>query len=606
LDELAVRDIYHPRSRNLPGNSMTQVVRHGIKDRSGVLVAIHARRGSGPGKQLWWENPDGSRSSGEIHSADLPLYRTERLAALRPHQRILVTEGEPAADALIARGIDAVATVTGAGAIPCSESLKALLSFDVVLWPDNDDSGRLHMETVGSALTSLGVGRVRTLSWPAAPVRGDAADFTGDNDELGGLIAAAREYEPQPLIDGVTLSNSIRSFLLRFVVLSDCQADACSLWVLHTHAIDAADCTPYLNIRSAEKQSGKTRLLEVLECLVARSWRASYTTTAALMRSIDSDAPTLLLDEMDAATKADREYGEALRGMLNAGFRRGGSHRICDTGRGNAVRDFSVFCPKAIAGIGDLPDTVRDRSIPIDMKRRTAAERVERFQTRKTPELARPLHDACSGWAAQYVSSLRDMAIDLPEWLSDRAADGWEPIFAIARAVGGDWLDRALAAARELSAGDAGEDASMGVTLLRDIREIFREKAADRLFTEELLVELNAIEESPWGNWYGRPMTGQGLAKLLRPFQIKPKQVRIGSDTKKGYELDWFRDNFARYLREPETPETPETRSAERTEGAIGNVSDVSLVSHPRGRRQEPPGHLTRYAQQLGLRIVGR
>jgi putative DNA primase/helicase len=198
------------------------------------------------------------------------------------------------------------------------------------------------------------------------------------------------------------------------------------------------------------------------------------------------------------------------------------------------------------------------------------------------------------------------MAIDLPEWLSDRAADGWEPIFAIARAVGGDWLDRALAAARELSAGDAGEDASMGVTLLRDIREIFREKAADRLFTEELLVELNAIEESPWGNWYGRPMTGQGLAKLLRPFQIKPKQVRIGSDTKKGYELDWFRDNFARYLREPETPETPETRSAERTEGAIGNVSDVSLVSHPRGRRQEPPGHLTRYAQQLGLRIVGR
>jgi hypothetical protein len=289
---------------------MTQVVRHGIKDRSGVLVAIHARRGSGPGKQLWWENPDGSRSSGEIHSADLPLYRTERLAALRPHQRILVTEGEPAADALIARGIDAVATVTGAGAIPCSESLKALLSFDVVLWPDNDDSGRLHMETVGSALTSLGVGRVRTLSWPAAPVRGDAADFTGDNDELGGLIAAAREYEPQPLIDGVTLSNSIRSFLLRFVVLSDCQADACSLWVLHTHAIDAADCTPYLNIRSAEKQSGKTRLLEVLECLVARSWRASYTTTAA---SCDPSIQTLRLCSSMRWTLRRRRTGSTVK-----------------------------------------------------------------------------------------------------------------------------------------------------------------------------------------------------------------------------------------------------------------------------------------------------
>jgi hypothetical protein len=370
---------------------VNQVLKHEIRDQSGAVVAVHARRGRGRGKQLWWENPDGSRSSEELHSASLPLYGTERLAALGPGQVVVLTEGEPAADALIVKGTNAVATVTGAATIPCDGSLKVLLPFDVVLWPDNDEAGRFHMDAIGSALKSLGVGRVRTLSWPAAPPRGDAADFSGDNDELAGMIAAAREHEPQALIEGAALLGDLRAFLLRFVVLSDRQADACSLWVLHSHAIEAADCTPYLNIRSAEKQSGKTRLLEVLECLVARPWRASYTTTAALMRSIDSDAPTLLLDEMDAATKADREYSEALRGMLNAGFRRGGSHRICDTGRGNAVRDFSVFCPKAIAGIGDLPDTVRDRAIPIDMKRRTSVERVERFRSTKTPHLARPL-----------------------------------------------------------------------------------------------------------------------------------------------------------------------------------------------------------------------
>lgn len=203
------------------------------------------------------------------------------------------------------------------------------------------------------------------------------------------------------------------------------------------------------------------------------------------------------------------------------------------------------------------------------------------------------------------MSRLRDVEVDLPEWLSDWAADGWEPIFSIAKAVGGDWLDRALASARELSAGDAGEDASLGVTLLRDIREIFREKETDRLFTEDLLAELNAIEESPWGNWYGRSMTGQGLARLLRPFQIKPKQVRIGSTTKKGYELDWFTDLFLRYVREPETNETSETELAGRSAGPSEHVSDVSAVSPPRGQRQQSAGHLTRYAQQLGLRIVG-
>jgi len=123
--------------------------------------------------------------------------------------------------------------------------------------------------------------------------------------------------------DGALLLDDVMRFVRRFVVLSSEQLVAIALWVVHTHAIDAADATPYLNITSAEKRSGKTRLLEVLELVVARPWRTGRTSAAALVRKIDGDKSTLLLDESDAAFKGRREYGEALRGILNDGHRRG-------------------------------------------------------------------------------------------------------------------------------------------------------------------------------------------------------------------------------------------------------------------------------------------
>ena len=105
----------------------------------------------------------------------------------------------------------------------------------------------------------------------------------------------------------------------RYVVLGDSESLALSLWVLHTHAIEAAFTTPLLSITSAEKECGKTRLLEVRDVLVARPWLTMRTTAAALLRRTDAKLPTLLLDESDAAFRGDREYAETLRGLLNSG-----------------------------------------------------------------------------------------------------------------------------------------------------------------------------------------------------------------------------------------------------------------------------------------------
>jgi len=260
--------------------------------------------------------------------------------------------------------------------------------------------------------------------------------------------------------DGSELLERLVWFIRRYVALSEDQALLSALWIVHTYALDAADTTPYLNIKSAEKRSGKTRLLEVLSLLAAGSWLTGRVTAAVLVRKVAAEMPALLLDESDAAFKGDREYAETLRGVLNAGFRRGGVASLC-VGQGANIRyqDFPVYCPKAIAGIGKLPDTVADRSIPIELRRRRPSEKVERFRLRKVGPEALPISRDVRVWAQSHLDSLSTAEPDLPEELDDRAQDIMEPLLAIADEVGAEWPERSRGAAVALLTGEEREDA---------------------------------------------------------------------------------------------------------------------------------------------------
>jgi hypothetical protein len=171
-----------------------------------------------------------------------------------------------------------------------------------------------------------------------------------------------------------SLLEDVGSFLRRFVVMTETQLDAVALWVAHTHAVEAAEVTPYLVVTSAEKRSGKTRLREALELVVHVPLPAANISDAALFRAIASLTPTLLLDEADAVFRA-RER-EDLRGLLNAGYRRGAvAYRMGGANR-STLESFPVFCAKGFFGIGDfLPDTLADRAIPIRLQRRCATSR---------------------------------------------------------------------------------------------------------------------------------------------------------------------------------------------------------------------------------------
>jgi hypothetical protein len=332
----------------------------------------------------------------------------------------------------------------------------------------------------------------------------------------------------------------------RFVVVTDVQADTLALWVAHTHVFDVFETTPYLAITSPEKRSGKTRLLEVLELVVSKPLVTANISDAALFRVIEERSPTLLIDEVDALMRA-RER-EELRGLLNAGYRKGAEVYRMGGGNNTTLQSFKVYAPKALAGIGDcLPDTIADRAISVRLTRRTRAERIERFRLRDVAPAALELRDALAAWIAPHESRLTDLRPELPSELDDRAQDVWEPLLAVADLAGGDWPVRARRAAVVLSTGDERVDESVTATLLRDVHGIFSSNGHTAYRTAELLERLHKIEESPWGEMpNGKPLSPHGLSRLLKPYRIRTMSVRDhGSDPVRGYKFEQFRQAFA-------------------------------------------------------------
>jgi hypothetical protein len=398
-----------------------------------------------------------------------------------------------------------------------------------------------------SSNTNSGTGR------RLAAVADDVVDDFHANDGGQSLGLATRLQAAET----ATLLSDVAAFVRRFVVLSQSQTVAVALWVLHTWTVHTTDSTMYVWIRSAVKQSGKTRLLEVLELLVLRPWFTSRTSAAALVRKIDGQAPTLLLDESDTAFGGNQEYAEVLRGTLNSGHRRGGRVSVC-VGQGATitVQDFSTYCPKALAGLSVLPDTVADRSIPIILKRRNKlTEPVERFRRRDADEQFAPVRERLAVWSQAVAPLLTDARPEIPWALSDRAAEGWECLLAIAELGGGDWSVAARQAAVALHADQTAKEESAGVMLLQAIRETFEARGVDRISTADLLRALVKRDDGPWADLWGRqvaagemPGPASKLGRLLRPFGITPRTVRFESDRAKGYLMVDFDDAFARYI----------------------------------------------------------
>ncbi|CEF49371.1 unnamed protein product [uncultured bacterium] len=377
----------------------------------------------------------------------------------------------------------------------------------------------------------------------------------GAADDLQGqpLDLPSPQPWPEP-VDGDAVLDEISMLITQHVVMHRVAANAVALWVLHTYLLDAAQATPRLAIKSPEKRCGKTTLLSLIRKLVQRPLPASNVSPAALFRAIEAAHPTLLIDEADTFIAPGggqhTPVSDELRGIINSGHTRDMAYVVRIVGEAMEPRKFSTWAAMALAAIGRLPGTIEDRAIVISLRRRRPDEPVARHRHDRDGHI-RDAARRAARWAADHAAEIACRDPDVPTQLNDRAADNWRPLLAIADAAGGDWPERARAAAIELSADGALDQESTRTALLADIRTGFEAKGVDRISSEELVGYLASLEDRPWAEFgkSGKAITKNQLARLLRDFKIAPSNLRLDSErVQKGYYLSAFEEAFARYL----------------------------------------------------------
>ncbi len=498
-----------------------------------------------------------------LHDGD--TIRTEPPDVLSPALRAALAEHHAALVALIRSGpsstslFDTLLTgLDGLGARPPAEILQERLR---ALADGLARADPLVRELVrAEAIARLNTLGVRT------PARIVDAALTAHPSNPGGAGSGRclRFADPDPwpeAVDGAALLDDLAHIYRRFVSLPDGGAEALALWIVFTYALDAFDVAPILALCSPLKRCGKTTTEDLTAALAKRPLAAANITVAALYRTVEQFAPTLIVDEADTFLLTNL----ALRGIINSGHTRATAFVIRTAG--HEPRLFSTWGARMIALIGRLPATLEDRAIVLPMRRRAPGEPVDRIRRTDLRRHLDPLRRRAVRWVADHRAALQAADPAMPEELDDRQADNWRPLLAIADEAGGAWPDLACSAARTLSGAVVEADTAAPVQLLADLYDLFATTRADKLATAAIIRHLIMLEERPWADYAeGRPLTPRHLAKLLEGFRIKAKQIRQGADTRKGYLRSDLSDAFRRYLpaSRSDTPETAQWRGGAR------------------------------------------
>nr|WP_258565917.1 DUF3631 domain-containing protein [Streptomyces parvulus] len=367
----------------------------------------------------------------------------------------------------------------------------------------------------------------------------DDGSGTGGHEGAGVQVAA----------DGVAPLDELRGAIGKYVVLPSEEAlTAVTLWVAATHIQTALQHAPRLAVVSPTKGCGKSRVLDVLHETVHQPMMTVNTSPAVIFRVIGKNPPTLLVDEADTifGPKASGD-SEILRGLLNAGHQRNRpAWRI--SGPEHKPTPFPTFAMAAIAGIGDLPDTVMDRAVVLRMQKRKPGEKVTPFRSRySVPEL-NALRDQLTAWLGPLRGQAARMVPQMP--VEDRAADTWEPLVIIADLVGGQWPAQARAACLAMTRHEALQDeqSSLKTRLLRDIHRIFAQADnPEALATQDLVATLLQDAEAPWAEHGTKGLNAYHLSNLLRDFNISPANYRFDKGRQaKAYMRNRFLDAWAR------------------------------------------------------------
>lgn len=476
------------------------------------------------------------------------LFHADRI---RSAATVYVCEGEKDVLAVESVGAAAVCAAMGAGKANRFD-WSPLRGKHAIIVADKDEPGRKHAAHVAELLNGIAA-TVRVVEAAAGK---DAADHIAAGESLDELV-----YIEAESVDGAELLDDIKRFAGRFLAFpTEHHLVVLCLWIAHTWCVSAFYVTPRLVLDSPEPGSGKTRVLEVLALLCRAAKLTLSTTTAALYRRIAAagdSPPTILQDEADAVFgKTANPQAEDLRALFNAGYKRGATVDRCEGDAKNMrVREFPVFAPVALAGLaGKMPATIMDRAVPMHMRRRAPDEQVAEYRERDAQTDANPLRERLAAWANASLDVLTAARPAMPEGVRDRPAEVWEALLAVADLAGGEWPERAREACKHFVLNTEPDDKlSLGLRLLRDVEKAFGDR--DRMHSVGIVAALTDDEESEWRDLWGKPLDQQRLAKELKRYGVRSKDVRIdGGAAKKGYLVtgdDGLGQAWHRYLSDP-------------------------------------------------------
>jgi hypothetical protein len=422
---------------------------------------------------------------------------------------------------------------------------------------------------------------------PAVPKSDEGKSSGSDSASQLGVPASAdseikirkskiENREKKVVPPGAQLLHEVCARFEYYLVLPPGAAVALTLWTAHTHCFTAFRLTPRLNLQSPEPGCGKTTTLDVIASLVPRPVRTENLTAPILFRLVDQSQPTLLLDEVDAYLP----QAEELRGLLNAGHKRGACAYRCVGGGGGkskALQSFKAFAPAVLSGLGKLPGTLHDRSIHIPLIQAEPGQ-IKAWFDESQAETEASLNQQLARWTSDNFNAIRDLAasprettpvcltgaghngsspdpgpienqksktenltLRMPSTAHNRLGDNWRPLFAIAEIAGGDWPQLVIQSFNQLTcSGGSSTINSQPPTLkstdalLASIRELFTQSGQQRIHCRDLVAALR----SKHGNKV--QITQKRLSRHLAKLGVRSRNLRTRTGQAKGYELTDF------------------------------------------------------------------
>lgn len=389
----------------------------------------------------------------------------------------------------------------------------------------------------------LGI-RISTLDAEVQKHR-QAVSHAGDDGSLFPNVT------PWPdAVDPEKLLDDILGLVRTYIICNTETAATATLWIAFTWFTEVVQVAPIALITAPEKRCGKSQLLDLIGKLASRPLVASGISPAAIFRVVEAYSPTLLIDEADTFLKDN----EDARGIINSGHTRTSAKIIRLVGDNHEPKQFSTWGAKAISGIGKQADTIMDRSVILELRRKTKDEKVERLR-HADPIQFDIFKRQLARFSVDAGTAIQAARPHIPESLNDRAQDNWEPLLAIADHAGGHWPGRARQAALKISGKDT-DPPSLSVELLQDIQAAFEERRWLCVKSAELITALCEDDMKPWATYNrGQPMSPRQLANRLGEYKIQPQNIRLsGMGVFKGYRVEQFEDAFKRYIPSPDTP----------------------------------------------------